>query len=283
MTGFRQRSKLSVCLLLSVTVVAFSGWHTALADEPTKSWPFSVPVDTSIPTGPLGDSIKLGREVVNNTQRVAKSYVGNGLNCTSCHLSGGTVAGASPFVGLWGVFPEYHARSASVGALQDRVNDCFLRSMNGKALPVDSPEMLGVLSYIGWLSQGVPTGMSSSGRGFVSITAPAAADAKNGEAIYAQKCAACHGAGGGGVSAPEGGYIAPPLWGAASFNIGAGMARLNTAAAFVKHKMPLGQGGTLTDQEAFDVAAYFTTQPRPDFAAAAKDWPKGDKPKDARN
>ena len=272
----------SVCLLLSVSIGVLFVWHTARADEAAKTWPFSVPADTSIPAGPLGDSVKLGRDVVINTQVAAKRYVGNGLNCTSCHLNGGTVAGASPFVGLWGVFPEYHTRSASIGALQDRINDCFLRSMNGQALPVDSPAMLGVLSYIWWLSQGVPTGMNSSGRGFASITAPAAADAKNGKDVYAKKCAACHGAEGGGMSMPEGGYIAPPLWGAASFNIGAGMARLNTAAAFVKHKMPLGQGDTLTDQEAFDVAAYFTTQPRPGFAAAAKDWPKGDKPKDAR-
>ena len=268
------------CLLLSIALL-FIGQIT-LADEAAKTWPFSVPAETSIPGGPLGDSIKLGRDVVLNTQVNAKNYVGNGLNCTSCHLNGGTVAGAAPFVGLWGVFPEYRSRTARVNSMQDRINDCFLRSMNGKALPMDSPEMLGVLSYIWWLSQGVPTGMDSSGRGFASIAAPAAPDAKNGKEIYAQKCAACHGADGAGISKPEGGYFFPPLWGAASFNIGAGMARLNNAAAFVKHNMPLGQGDTLTDQEAFDVAAYFTTQPRPDFADAAKDWPKGDKPKDAR-
>ena len=277
--------KQSARLLLSIALL-FIGQlaigQIALADEAAKTWPFSVPAETSIPGGPLGDSIKLGRDVVLNTQVNAKAYVGNGLNCTSCHLNGGTVAGAAPFVGLWGVFPEYRSRTARVNSMQDRINDCFLRSMNGKALPMDSPEMLGVLSYIWWLSQGVPTGMNSSGRGFISITSPAAPDAKHGKEIYAQKCAACHGADGAGISKPEGGYIFPPLWGDASFNIGAGMARLNNAAAFVKHNMPLGQGDTLTDQEAFDVAAYFTMQPRPDFADAAKDWPKGDKPKDAR-
>ena len=277
--------KRSAGLLLSIALL-FIGQLTVgqlgLADEATKTWPFSVPADTTIPAGPLGDSVKLGRDVVLNTQVNAKAYVGNGLNCTSCHLNGGTVAGAAPFVGLWGVFPEYRTRTARVNSMQDRINDCFLRSMNGKALPMDSPEMLGVLSYIWWLSQGVPTGMDSSGRGFVSITAPATPDAKHGKEIYAQKCAACHGVDGAGISKPEGGYIFPPLWGDASFNIGAGMARLNNAAAFVKHNMPLGQGDTLTDQEAFDVAEYFITQPRPNFAAAAKDWPKGDKPKDAR-
>lgn len=272
--------KQSACLLL--VMILLPVWHTSQAEVAARTWPFSVPADTTIPAGPLGDSVKLGRDVVLNTQVNAKAYVGNGLNCTSCHLNGGTVAGAAPFVGLWGVFPEYRSRTARVNSMQDRINDCFQRSMNGKALPMDSPEMLGVLSYIWWLSQGVPTGMNSSGRGFVNITAPAAPDAKHGKEIYAQKCAACHGADGAGISKPEGGYVFPPLWGAASFNIGAGMARLNNAAAFVKHNMPLGQGDTLTDQEAFDVAAYFTTQPRPDFADAAKDWPKGDKPDDAR-
>ena len=60
------------------------------------------------------------------------------------------------------------------------------------------------------------------------------------------------------------------------------MARLNTAAAFVKSSMPLGQGGSLSDQEAFDVAAFFTRQPRPDFAGKLEDWPKGGKPDDVR-
>lgn len=70
----------------------------------------------------------------------------------------------------------------------------------------------------------------------------------------------------------------PPVWGKDSFNVGAGMARLYTAAAFVKHNMPLGQGGTLSAQDAVDVAADFTQKPRPDYAAWVKDWPKGGPP-----
>lgn len=67
-----------------------------------------------------------------------------------------------------------------------------------------------------------------------------------------------------------------------SFNDGAGMVRTFTAAAFVKHNMPLGQGGSFTDQEALDVAEYFTHQTRPVYLPKTKDWPKGDKPEDAR-
>ncbi|MGT2493202.1 c-type cytochrome [Cupriavidus basilensis] len=104
-------------------------------------------------------------------------------------------------------------------------------------------------------------------------------DRVHGKAVYAAQCASCHGAEGQGTKNPQGGYIFPPVWGKDSFNVGAGMARMYTAAAFVKHNMPLGQGGTLSAQDAVDVAAYFTQQPRPDYAARVKDWPKGDRPK----
>jgi thiosulfate dehydrogenase len=61
------------------------------------------------------------------------------------------------------------------------------------------------------------------------------------------------------------------------------MARLVTAASFVQSKMPLGAGGSLSAHDAFDIAAYFTREPRPDFPNKAGDWSKGGKPADARN
>jgi thiosulfate dehydrogenase len=243
---------------------------------------FNPPDEKSIPSGPMGDAIRLGQQIVTQTPVYAKKYSGNALNCTSCHLNGGRQKNASPWVGIWGVFPEYRPRNAKVNALQDRINDCFQRSMNGKPLPYDSDEMHGVLAYMHWLSQGVPTAMDVDGRGFLRISAPKAPDAERGKQVYAEKCTVCHGADGKGQYGPKGETVFPPLWGPKSFNIGAGMARLNTAAAFVKTAMPLGQGGTLSDQDAFDVAYYFTQQPRPDFKDKNKDWPKGDKPKDAR-
>jgi thiosulfate dehydrogenase len=247
-----------------------------------SSFPIKMPDDTSLPKGEMGEAVQLGRNLVLNTQKFAKAYVGNGLNCSSCHLSGGTVAGAAPFVGLWGVFPEYRSRTAAMGSLQARINDCFQRSMNGKALPHDSVEMNAMLSYIWWLSKDVPTGMSLAGRGLKAVKSEQAPDLAHGHQVYAAKCASCHGDQGEGKQQADGGYLFPALWGGQSFNIGAGMARLNNAAAFVKANMPLGQGGTLSDQEAIDVAAYFTTQSRPDYAEKSQDWSKGGKPKDAR-
>ena len=155
--------------------------------------------------------------------------------------------------------------------------------MNGKALPYNSAEMNNILAYMQWLSNGVPTGVSVKGRGFGPIDQKLKPDANQGKQVYAAKCASCHGADGQGTKNPTG-YAFPPLWGKDSFNDGAGMARTFTAAAFVKHNMPLGQGGTLlTDQEAVDVSDFFTHMPRPVYPGKAKDWPKGDKPKDARS
>jgi len=240
-----------------------------------------VPDERTIPAGPMGEAIRYGKKVLGQTQTYAAAYVGNGLNCTSCHLQAGTKAFASPWVGLWGVFPEYRARNGKVNALQDRVNDCFERSMNGKPLPPDSDEMRGILAYVWWLSRDVPTGVEVRGRGFVRIPASRPPDARRGRTLYLQKCVACHGDDGQGRSGPNGEYLFPALWGPRSFNIGAGMARVGTAAAFIKTSMPIGLDNSLTNQDAFDIAAYFTAQPRPDYPEKFRDWPKGDKPKDA--
>lgn len=244
---------------------------------------FKPPLEASIPAGPKGLAIQEGKKLLTDTRRLLPKNVGNGLNCTNCHLDAGTTANASPWVGIWGVFPEYRSRSGKVITLIDRVNDCFERSMNGKALAYNSPEMINILSYMQWLSVGVPTGSAVKGRGFGPVNTELKPDSANGELVYAAKCASCHGAQGLGVKTATGGYAMPPLWGKDSFNDGAGMARTYTAAAFVKHKMPLGQGGTLSDQQAIDVSEYFTHQARPVYKGKAKDWPQGNKPKDARS
>ena len=255
---------------------------SALAAEPAV--PLRVPPAASIPSGPLGVDVRRGEALFNTTQATAKAYVGNGLNCASCHLNGGTVAYAAPMVGLWGVFPEYVARSARVETLADRINDCFVRSMNGRPLPVDGTEMRALLAYTAWLSTGVPTGASVLGRGFEDLAAPPRApDAARGKRVYAQQCAACHGGDGAGLGNADGTFAVPPVWGPQSFNTGAGMARVSVAAAFVHAKMPLGRGNSLTVQDAWDVAAFFTAEPRPEFAGSAGDWPRGSKPGDARN
>ena len=245
--------------------------------------PFKVPPDSAIPDGPTGDAIRRGRNLINDTHKQLPDNVGNGLTCSNCHLAGGTKESAGPYVGLWGVFPEYRSRNGRINSLQERVNDCFERSMNGKPLVLDSTEMNAILMYVQWLSTGVPVGEAVVGRGMGQIDTTLKPDPAHGKQIYAEKCVACHGVNGEGTRNPAGGYVFPPVWGDASFNIGAGLARTYTAAAFIKHNMPLGQGDSLTDQEAIDVAEYVTHQPRPAFAAAKTDYAKGIKPADARH
>lgn len=215
--------------------------------------------------------------------------VGNALNCASCHLNAGTVADGSPYVGVSAFFPGYAPRAGRVITLAERINGCFLRSMNGKPLPPDSEQMQAMVAYFDWMRRETRPGDKVEGRGVGKVSHRIVPAVDNGKRIYAAQCALCHGSNGEGVKDDAGRWVYPPLWGDESFNIGAGMARTYTAAGFVQRNMPiafhdrfpLGQGG-LTDQEAVDVAEYFTHQPRPDFAGKVKDWPKDKKPDDAR-
>ena len=173
--------------------------------------------------------------------------------------------------------------------LEDRINGCFLRSMNGKPLPLESDEIRAMVAYFDWMRRETKPEDKVEGRGVGKISQSIVPNVDNGKKVYAAQCAVCHGGEGEGVKNAKGQWVYPPLWGDQSFNIGAGMARTYTAAAFVKRNMPiafhgnfpLGQGG-LSDQEAVDVAEYFSHQPRPDFANKHKDWPKDKKPADAR-
>jgi len=129
--------------------------------------------------------------------------------------------------------------------------------------PLDSAVITGLAAYSHWMATGAPVGAYLAGRGFPEIPQPPQApNPTRGQAVYGTHCAACHQADGGGLK-QDGKYAFPPVWGSESYNAGAGMAHVPTAAAFIKANMPAGQGGTLTDQEAWDVAAYVDGKPRP--------------------
>ena len=178
------------------------------------------------------------------------------------------------------VFPEFRKRSGREASIEDRVNDCFERSLNGKALSNDSADLAAIVSYMRFISRDIPAGQTP-GRGLPRSEHPPTPNREHGAELYTQRCAVCHGADGAG-QAPGGVYAFPPLGGDRSFNIGAGMARLNSAAEFIRANMPLGQGGSLSEQEAYDIADYFIHFDRPDFPGKENDWPNGDKPADAR-
>lgn len=230
-----------------------------------------------------------GMRLMTETRQLLPKHVGNDINCSSCHLNGGTVANGSPFLGVSAFFPSEAPRAGKVINLAERINGCFKRSMNGKPLPLDSAEINAMVAYIDWMKGEYHAGDKVPGRGVAIINRSLLPNADNGKLIYGAQCAVCHGANGEGLADASGNPVFPPLWGERSFNIGAGMARTYTAAGFVKANMVMGHGqtfplgqGNLTDQEAVDVAEYFSHMPRPDFPEKMKDWPKGGKPKDAR-
>jgi thiosulfate dehydrogenase len=243
---------------------------------------WTAPSASMIPAGPDGDAIRRGEAIARGTAKALPEHVGASMSCASCHLGAGTTPGAFPWVGVTHRYPRYRARSGTEEHLPKRINDCFERSLNGAPLPVDGEPMRDLVAYMTWLSEGVAPDAPLAGVGLTQVEAPQPPDATRGQAVYAAKCQACHQANGEGITLPDGTIAFPPLWGDKSFNIAAGMARHDTAVSFVYEVMPLGQGRTLTPQEAHDVVAYFTTQPRPDFAAKVNDWPKGGKPADAR-
>lgn len=217
-------------------------------------------------------------------------YSGNNLACASCHLNGGTKAFAAPYVGLTAVFPMYSGREGKVATLEDRINGCFERSMNGTKLPTDSKEMVAIVSYMKHLSKDVKVGQRIEGQGFVALDLPdRKADLKHGQVIFEKHCVSCHQGDGQGqrrdMADISQGYAYPPLWGNDSFNDGAGMARMLTAAKFIKGNMPLGataESPILTDAEAYDVAAYINSFARPVKVQKELDYPDlSKKPKDA--
>jgi len=225
---------------------------------------FQPPPESEIPAGEFGDVIRRGREIFVDTPRAAPAFVGNGLRCVSCHLDAGRLADSSPMWAAFVSYPAYRSKNKSVNTFQQRLQGCFEYSMNGKAPPLGAPELVALESYSYWLASGAPINPKLGGRGYPALARPAlAADFTRGEQVYAKNCLLCHGADGGGQKAPDGTAVFPALWGPDSFNWGAGMGRVNNAAAFVKANMPLGLPGTLTDQQAWDVALYMNSHERP--------------------
>jgi thiosulfate dehydrogenase len=267
---------------LTVLAIAVVACEAARTDEAPRAGTSSasvavtrlaLPPDSEIPKGPLGVSIRRGRALVAATSDSLPTHVTAQFRCTSCHLDEGTRVNAAPLVGVYARFPQYRARSASVATIEDRINDCFQRSMNGRALAHDSRDMRDIVAWLAFLSRGVPVHRDTTPRG-IPLLAAMSADTARGRTTFTMRCVGCHRMDGQGTTA------GPPLWGPKSFNVGASMARLRTAASFIKYNMPNDRPGTLTAQEAFDLAAYMNSHGRPDLAGKENDWPHGDAPED---
>ena len=233
---------------------------------------------------PVTVAVLRGRALLNSTEDSLPKNDPSMLRCTSCHLNDGRRAFGIPWVGSSVRYPQYRARSGKIDQLADRINDCFERALNGRAIDPAGKEMNDIIAYITWLSKDVAAPGTIRGQGIDSLPA-LVPDTAAGATLYQAKCIRCHAPTGGGTPGPRlfrgsDSTIASPLWGPKSFNIGAGMARRRTAASFIHSQMPLEAPGSLTAQEATNIAGYVEAKPRPDFAGKARDYPKGGAPPD---
>lgn len=264
------------------------------AERKVQDWK-AAPDKATIDKHPDAELIRYGIELLDKTAVTlgpkvadpALRYSGNSLNCSSCHLKGldglpGTKYFAMPFNNVVNDYPNFRARSMTVGTAADRVNGCMTRSMgDGRSLPGDSREMKAILAYFEWLAAGTEKDMAMHGSGLPSVDLPdRAANTENGKAIYVKRCQSCHGVDGAGTKAADyektASYIFPPLAGDDSFNDGAGMSRIIKATRFIHSNMPLGinpEKPLLSAEDAYDVAGYIESLPRPAHPGRDKDFP----------
>ena len=161
------------------------------------------------------------------------------------------------------MYPAYRGKNKHVNDFPERIQGCFRYSMNGTPPPRGDEVLVALESYAYWLASGAPVAKNLPGRGYSELEAPEQPPSfTRGKQVFADHCALCHGSDGQGQRAADGSLAFPPLWGPRSYNWGAGMHRVNTAAGFIKANMPLG-AATLSDQQAWDVARFIDSQERP--------------------
>ncbi len=258
----------------------------------------------AIPDTPFGDKVKLGYELFVNSQQMNQTYVGNNQNCVNCHLNAGQNANSAPLGPAFFAYPAFRSKNKKINSYEERIQGCFVYSMNGIIPKSGSKELVAISAYSYWLGaqalyrlagidgepipeltdQQLLTGgkvddlpldprvfeqvkasvrSKMPGRGYPKLDKPKGGyDINRGAVVFAKHCSACHGVDGQGYTA-NGINSLPPLWGPNAFNHGAGMHRVNTAAYYIYVNMPFGKSIQLSEQEAWDVAAYINSNERP--------------------
>jgi thiosulfate dehydrogenase len=251
---------------------------------------WTAPEVGSITDVKLREQVEYGKELIAHTAKYlgpngSVLKISNGMNCQNCHLQAGTAIFGNNYGSVASLYPKFRARSGTTENIYKRVNDCFERSLNGKAIDTAGKEMQAIVAYINFLGSNVEKGKKAEGSGFKDLAVlDRAADPEKGLTIYTAKCQSCHQANGEGVfNGDKTEYTFPALWGKRSFNDGAGLNRISNFAKYVKYNMPQGttyQSPQLSDEEAWDVAAYILSQKR-QHINVPKDWPdKSKKPFD---
>lgn len=241
------------------------------------------PDTSTLPHNKSGDQIRYGRMLISNTGEYFGpggkiSHKANGMNCQNCHLDAGTRLFANSYSAVYSIYPKFRARSGTVEHLEKRINDCMERSMNGEKIDSLSPEMRALVAYINWVGKDVKKGTSPKGASVEDLPyLDRAADPERGKIAFEKHCITCHGKDGQGKLNDDGyTFLYPPLWGTRSYNNAAGLYRLSRFAGYIKSNMPNLTSShdkpTLTDEEAWDIAAFVNSMPRPE-KNFAEDWP----------
>ncbi len=291
---FRLSRQLVIITLLMIAVFAFlaleSNYHffrntAAVKSDSLKtakpaSW--EAPAEEGIASDANAELLNYGKDLVAHTAKYfgpqgTLAKITNGMNCQNCHLNSGAKPFGNNYALVASTYPKFRARSGSVESVAKRINDCFERSLNGKALDTTSREMKAMVAWVKWVGSNVQKGQKPEGAGLSDIAfLDRAADPAAGSKVYDLKCAVCHGKKGEGViAACNAEYTYPPLWGEHSYNSGAGLYRISRFASYVASNMPLGsshENPGITPEEAWDVAAFVNSQARPSKDLSG-DWP----------
>lgn len=230
-------------------------------------------------------NIAYGKELILNTSKYfgpngSISQHSNGMNCTNCHLDAGIRDFGNNYKAVFANYPKFRERSGKIETLSKRINDCIQRSLNGDSLATNSPEINAMIAYINFVGKGIPKNTTPKTSGITKLKfLIRAADPVKGKLVYEQTCVQCHGANGEGLVSPNHGtshFAYPPLWGKNSFNNSAGLSRIRSLSGFIYDNMPNNlashQKPILTEEQAWDVAAFIISQPRPE-KFFKEDWP----------
>ena len=288
------RLQVTLCctMMVLIGIVTLLLYFDVFANDPKQPLVIELsPIASEYDVSLLDDSnenvaIKYGHELFIKTPKYLgpdngdpdKVYTGNRLACNNCHLKSGTKPFSAPLIGIVKRFPQFRGRENKIGTIEERINGCMERSMNGRKIPSEGKEMQAFVTYLTWLSRLAPEDGKVAGQGFVKVEIPnRKVDLIHGQQVFEKNCIVCHGKNGQGVKRPESfTYEYPPLWGNDSYNNGAGMTRVITAAQFIKANMPFGttyEATVLSDGEAYDVAGYINQQQRPEKPNREADFP----------
>lgn len=204
---------------------------------------------------------------------------GTHTSCDHCHQGigdkqdqqGNRLVGSLSIPASWMMADSYDRFTGLLLPFELRQMQCFINSSNGYKPNISDDVIRDITMYARFLSAALDLkyGNRYPEQGIdeipVSATLKQGDDYVRGKAIFLNRCAKCHGEQGLGTVV-DGRVIYPAVAGPNSFNL---QSRNNFAfvstilPGFICRNMPLGEEGTLTNQQCRDIAFYISNLPRP--------------------